>query len=63
MAPDGRRLCFVPLRTPVAPMRMGLMLPGAAPRRAAVAAFAAHCHATLTAASLPGLAAPAGEGA
>ena len=62
-APDGRRLCFVPLRTPVAPMRMGLMLPGAAPRRAAVAAFAAHCHATLTAASLPGLAAPAGEGA
>jgi len=59
-APDGRRLRFVPLRTPVAPMRMGLMLPGAAPRRAAVAAFVAHCRDTLTLQSLPGLAAPAG---
>ncbi len=59
-APDGRRLVFVPLVTARAPMRMGLILPGGAPLRRVVAAFADHCRAALTADMLPGLAAPEG---
>lgn len=59
-APDGRRLVFVPLVTPRAPMRMGLILPKGGPLRRAVAAFADHCRAELTAEALPGLAAPDG---
>lgn len=57
-APDGSRLVFVPLETPLPPMRMGLILPtGDLPRRT-VAAFVAHCRETVTEAVLPGLSAP-----
>jgi DNA-binding transcriptional LysR family regulator len=57
-APDGRRLVFVPLVTPRAPMRMGLILPAGGPLRRAVAAFADHCRAVLTEDVLPGLTDP-----
>ncbi|WRH62226.1 MAG: LysR family transcriptional regulator [Fuscovulum sp.] len=57
-APDGRRLVFVPLVTPRAPMRMGLILPAGGPLRRAVAAFADHCRAVLTEDALPGLTDP-----
>lgn len=57
-APDGRRLVFVPLVTQRPPMRMGLILPQAAPLRRAVAAFADHCSAALTEDALPGLTGP-----
>lgn len=59
-APDGRRLVFVPLATALPPMRMGLILPGSAPRRRAVAAFADLCRRTVTDAALPGLTRPQG---
>lgn len=57
-APDGRRLVFVPLVTPLAPMRMGLIMPQAATSRRAVAAFVDHCRAVLTEDALPGLTGP-----
>ncbi len=57
-APDGRRLVFVPLVTPRAPMRMGLILPAGGPLRRAVAAFADHCRAVMTEDALPGLTDP-----
>jgi DNA-binding transcriptional LysR family regulator len=57
-APDGRRLVFVPLVTPRAPMRMGLILPAVGPLRRAVAAFADHCRAVMTDDALPGLTEP-----
>lgn len=57
-APDGRRLVFVPLVTPRAPMRLGLILPAGGPLRRAVAAFADHCRAVLTEDALPGLTDP-----
>jgi DNA-binding transcriptional LysR family regulator len=57
-APDGRRLIFVPLVTPRPPMRMGLILPRAAPLRRAVAAFVDHCRAVVTDDMLPGHADP-----
>ena len=57
-APDGRRLVFVPLVTPRAPMRMGLILPAGGPLRRAVAAFADHCRAVMTEDALPGLTEP-----
>jgi DNA-binding transcriptional LysR family regulator len=57
-APDGRRLVFVPLVTRRPPMRMGLIMPQAAPLRRAVAAFVDHCSAALTEDALPGLTGP-----
>ena len=57
-APDGRRLVFVPIVTPLAPMRMGLIMPQAATSRRAVAAFVDHCRAVLTEDALPGLTGP-----
>ena len=54
-APDGKRLVFVPLRGPIRPMQIGLVLPkGAAPRRT-VAAFVDHCRSAVTLSTLPGL--------
>lgn len=60
-APDGRRLIFVPLVTTRPPMRMGLILPHAAPLRRAVAAFVDHCRLAVTDDLLPGLSGP-GDG-
>ena len=54
-APDGQRLVFVPLSTPLPPMRMGLILPAKGPQRRALSAFVDHCRATVTDAALPGL--------
>lgn len=57
-APDGRKLVFVPLDSPLPPMRMGLILPAHATQRRTVAAFADHCRSTVTDAMLPGLSTP-----
>ena len=54
-APDGSKLVFVPLDAPIPPMRMGLILPAHTAQRRTVAAFVAHCRATVTDAALPGL--------
>jgi hypothetical protein len=51
-------LVCVPLVTPRAPMRMGLILPAGGPLRRAVAAFADHCRAVMTEDALPGLTEP-----
>lgn len=57
-APDGRKLVFVPLQTPLDPMRMGLILPASTAPRRTVSAFVDHCRATVTDAVLPGLTTP-----
>ncbi|MES2846530.1 MAG: LysR family transcriptional regulator [Pseudomonadota bacterium] len=59
-APDGRRLVFMPLKAPLPPMRMGLLLPAGGPPRRTVAAFVDHCRETVTADVLPGLSSPGG---
>lgn len=57
-APDGSRLVFVPIATDQPPMRMGLILPAGAAQRRTVGAFVAHCRASVTQNTLPGLTAP-----
>ncbi|MBC2834410.1 LysR family transcriptional regulator [Paragemmobacter straminiformis] len=57
-APDGSRLVFVPIETDLPPMRMGLILAAGAAQRRTVAAFVAHCRATVTESALPGLTSP-----
>jgi DNA-binding transcriptional LysR family regulator len=42
-APDGKKLCFVPLREPVKPMRMGLLCAQGGMLPLTVAAFVDHC--------------------
>ena len=55
MAPDGRRLCHVPLTGPVRPMRLGLVLAEGAGLSLTVEAFVDHCRARVTRDSTPGL--------
>lgn len=57
-APDGRRLRYVALRGPVAPMRLGVVMAKAAESVLTVSAFVAHCRGAVTEASVPGLAMP-----
>lgn len=57
-APDGRRLRYVPLRGPVAPMMLGVVMARAAETVLTVSAFVAHCKGAVTETSVPGLAMP-----
>lgn len=59
LAPDGRRLRYVPLKGPVAPMMLGVLMARAATTVLTVSAFVDHCRAAVTEASVPGLAMPA----
>lgn len=54
-APDGQRLCYVPLTGPVRPMRMGLVHLDGAGQSLTVRAFVDHCRATITPEATPGL--------
>jgi DNA-binding transcriptional LysR family regulator len=55
IAPDGRRLRFVPLTGPVRSMRMGLVLADGASASLTVRSFVDHCRAVITAENAPGL--------
>jgi DNA-binding transcriptional LysR family regulator len=55
LAPDGKRLAFVPLGGGIRPMRLGLALARGPHRRATVGAFAAHCRGVIRAEGVPGL--------
>jgi DNA-binding transcriptional LysR family regulator len=55
LAPDGRRLRFVPLVGPVRPMLLGLVMAKGAANVLTVAAFVDHCRAEVTEHTLPGM--------
>jgi DNA-binding transcriptional LysR family regulator len=55
LAPDGKRLVFVPVVGGVRPMQIGLLLPRSPVRRRIVATFLEFCEAAVTDAALPGL--------
>jgi DNA-binding transcriptional LysR family regulator len=55
IAPDGRRLRFVPLTGPVRSMRMGLVLAEGASASLTVRSFVEHCRAVITPEQTPGL--------
>jgi len=55
LAPDGKRLIFVPVVGGVRPMQIGLLLPRSPVRRRIVATFLEFCQAAVTDAALPGL--------
>src|SRR3989338_596626 len=55
VAPDGRRLRFVPLTGPVRSMRMGLVLAEGASASLTVRSFVDHCRAVITPENAPGL--------
>jgi DNA-binding transcriptional LysR family regulator len=55
LAPDGKRLAFVPLGGGLRPMVMGLATAKAAHRSGVVRAFAEHCRVTIRAEGVPGL--------
>ncbi len=54
VAPDGKRLAFVPLSSGLRPLRLGLAAPDGGLMRAAARAFADHCSAEIAARGLPG---------
>jgi DNA-binding transcriptional LysR family regulator len=54
VAPDGKRLAFVPLSSGLRPLRLGLAAPEGGFRRAAAAAFRDHCRAEIARQGLPG---------
>jgi DNA-binding transcriptional LysR family regulator len=54
-AADGRKLVYVPLKGPIRPMQIGVLLPKSDHQRRIVAAFLAHCQSAVTEAALPGL--------
>lgn len=58
LAPDGRRLRYVPMVGPVAPMMLGIVMAKAADSVLTVSAFVDHCRAAVTDASVPGLTMP-----
>jgi DNA-binding transcriptional LysR family regulator len=55
LAPDGKRLAFVPLGGGLRPMVMGLATAKAAHRSGVVRAFAEHCRAMIRAEGVPGM--------
>lgn len=55
LAPDGRRLRFVPLEGDVRPMLLGLVMAKGAGNVLTVAAFVDHCRAHVTEFTLPGM--------
>jgi DNA-binding transcriptional LysR family regulator len=54
VAPDGKKLAFVPLSSGLRPLRLGLAAPEGGFRRAAMAAFRDHCRNAIAHAGLPG---------
>jgi len=54
-APDGQKLCFVPLAGPVRPMVMGLAMAKGIESLLTIRAFIAHCQETITNDSVPGI--------
>lgn len=59
LAPDGRKLRYVPMVGPVAPMMLGIVMAKAADSVLTVSTFVEHCRAAVTDASVPGLTMPA----
>jgi len=55
LAPDGRKLRFIPLVGDVVPMHMGLLMPRGADTASNVLAFVAHCRERLESGHVPGL--------
>jgi DNA-binding transcriptional LysR family regulator len=55
LAPDGRKLRFVPLAGAVGPMTLGLVMARGAEGVLTITAFVEHCRAQLTAERMPGL--------
>ncbi|MGB5871138.1 MAG: LysR family transcriptional regulator, partial [Albidovulum sp.] len=55
LAPDGLKLCFVPLAGEVQPLRMGLAMAEGAQNVLTVRAFVDHCRALISADSVPGM--------
>ncbi len=55
LSPDGKPLCFVPLRGPVRPMQMGLLMVEGAQNVLVVRAFIDHARALITATAVPGM--------
>lgn len=55
LAPDGRKLKYVPLTGKLRSMRLGLMIAGGAENVLTVKAFVDHCRARITNASIPGM--------
>ena len=55
LAPDGRKLRFVPLVGAVGPMMLGLLMARGAEGVLTISAFIEHCRAQLTADRIPGL--------
>lgn len=58
LSPDGRKLCFVPLKGPVRPMILGLLMAEGAANVLTVRAFVDHCRDLVTADSMPGMKMP-----
>lgn len=58
LAPDGRRLRYVPLVGPVKPMALGVVMAKGAESVLTISAFVDHCREAVTEASVPGLTMP-----
>ncbi len=58
LAPDGRRLRYVPLVGPVKPMALGVVMAKGAESVLTISAFVHHCREAVTEASVPGLTMP-----
>ena len=55
IAPDGKKLRFIPLVGELRPMTMGLMMAEGAENVLTVKAFIEHCHKLITEDSVPGM--------
>jgi len=54
-APDGKKLCYVPISGHVRPMKMGLLLSEGAMASLTIRCFVEHCQSKVTEGSMPGL--------
>ena len=55
LAPDGRKLCFVPLKGDLRPMNLGLLTCAGAQNVLTVQAFIEHCQAHISSRTIPGI--------
>ena len=55
LAPDGRKLCYVPLTGKIRPLRLGLLMSAGSKLSSTVRAFIEHCRNEITETSAPGL--------
>ncbi|WGW05944.1 LysR family transcriptional regulator [Tropicibacter oceani] len=53
-SPDGKPLCYIPMRGAVRPMRMGLLMPTDAEQSSVIRAFVGHCKSDDQARAFPG---------